>query len=48
VFAAPGFRPNFTEGTFGVVVKVPKSQSQQLESELKSFGADKVEIEYTR
>lgn len=48
LFSSPGFRPDFTEGVFGVVVKVPKSQSERLESEMKNFGADKVEIEYTR
>jgi hypothetical protein len=48
IFQSAGFRPEFTEGTFGVVVKVPKEKSESLKSDMESWGAGKVEIEYRR
>lgn len=48
IFSSPGFRPSFTAGTFGVVVKVPKSKIAKVRLEMEELGADKVEVEYTR
>jgi len=48
IFSTSGFKPNFTEGTFGVVVQLPKDETDKCKSDMKSWGADKVEVEYTR
>ena len=43
----PGYRPQFSEGTYGLVVK-SKDSGEELQKELKTLGARKVEVEYSR
>lgn len=47
-FRAPGFRPNFNEGTFGLTVRVAKEEVTKAKELLGSLGAGKVEEEYVR
>jgi len=44
----PGYRPNFSDGTYGVVVKTTQEKSEELKKQLESLGARKVETEYSR
>lgn len=44
----PGHRPNFTNGTFGLTVKVPQEQTEQIKELFEKNGADKVEVQYVR
>jgi hypothetical protein len=44
----PDFRPNFSEGTFGVTVRVPEAQKEVYKELLTSHGAHKVEVQYVR
>ena len=48
IFSRPGFRPNFTEGTFGLVVRTEKDKADDASKVLKDGGANKVEVEYVR
>lgn len=48
LFSMPGFRPVFTEGTFGLTVRVKKEQSDQVKGQLESLGAQRVEVSYVR
>ncbi|MBL7661788.1 DUF3341 domain-containing protein [bacterium] len=48
IFSSPGYRPNFSKDIFGLVVRVAKDQAPGIESEFRSFGAEKVESEYVR
>ncbi|MCB0359483.1 MAG: DUF3341 domain-containing protein [Bdellovibrionales bacterium] len=48
LFRKPGFKPNFTEGTFGVVCRVEKNEAEGMRAKFEEFGAEKVEIEYVR
>lgn len=48
IFSTAGFRPNFTEGTFGVVVKLSKEETEKCKSDMEAWGAEKVEVEYIR
>ncbi len=47
-FRFPGHRPNFTSGTFGLTVKVPQEQTEQIKELFEKNGADKVEVQYVR
>jgi len=47
-FPKPGFRPSFSNGTFGLVARVNKDNSGLVEQELKGCGAERVEVEYVR
>lgn len=47
-FRSPGFRGDFTKDIFGLVVRVPKEQTENIDKELRSFGAKEVEVEYVR
>jgi Protein of unknown function (DUF3341) len=44
----PGYRPVFSEGTYGVVVKTTKEKEDEFKKQLQSLGAKKVESEYSR
>lgn len=46
IFKAPGYRPEFTEGHFGVVVRT--QDADKIKSELENLGAERVEVEYVR
>ena len=48
IFRTPGYRSEFSEGHFGVVIKTEPSKADGIKSEMENFGADKVELEYTR
>ncbi len=48
IFKPKGFRPNFTEGTFGLVVRVPKESAETVKAHLTSGGAYEVEDQYVR
>ena len=48
LFRSPGFKPEFTKGTFGLTVRVAKDQTDELKAEFEKFGAHKVEVEYVR
>ncbi|MFN8390929.1 MAG: DUF3341 domain-containing protein [Bdellovibrionota bacterium] len=48
LFNNPGFRPQFTSGTFGLTVRVPKDQTDSLKSFFEQGGAEKVEVQYVR
>lgn len=46
IFKAPGYRPEFTEGHFGIVVRT--EDTDKIKAELEKLGAEKVEVEYAR
>ncbi len=48
IFAAPGYRPNFSKDVFGLVARVTKEKTEQVKTELKKAGAFEVEVEYAR
>ena len=48
LFPTPGFRPNFTQGTFGLTVRVSKEQADAIKDEFKKIGAAEVEVQYVR
>lgn len=48
IFRMPGFRPKFTEGTFGITVKAEKADMPTLKEKLYSLGAEDVEEQYAR
>lgn len=48
LFRWPAFRPNFTDGTFGLTVRVDKGETDALKSVLEKGGAQKVEVQYVR
>lgn len=45
---APGFRPTFSEGTFGLVVRSAKGAVDEVKELLQSSGAAEVEVQYVR
>lgn len=48
LFSKPAFRPQFTEGTFGVTVRADKAQAEDLKNVLRDAGAQEVEVQYVR
>jgi len=42
------YRPNFSEGTFGVTVRVEKAKAEALKKEFEAQGAKLVEVQYVR
>ena len=48
IFRTPGYRPHFSEGHFGVVIKSEPEKVNSLKSEMENLGANTVELEYTR
>lgn len=48
IFRTPGFRPNFTEGTFGLTARVSKDRSDAVKSKMEKLGAANVEVGYVR
>lgn len=48
LFSPDGFRPVFTEDTFGITVRVPKERSDEISKQLSSWGAANVEVKYVR
>jgi molybdopterin-containing oxidoreductase family membrane subunit len=47
-FRNPGFRPNFTNGTFGLTVRVPEEKAEKFKQMFEAGGAEKVEVQYVR
>lgn len=47
-FRMPGHRPQFTDGTFGLTVRVAKESTDALKEVFEKLGAEKVEIQYVR
>lgn len=45
---APGHRPQFTEGNFGIAVRCSKSESEEMSRNLSAWGAERVESQYVR
>jgi hypothetical protein len=48
LFGDAGFRPEFSEGTFGITIRTRKEETDAIKAELEKFGAKKVEIQYAR
>lgn len=48
IFRSPGFRPEFTRGTFGFTVRVAKDKTDEVKSQLETGGAHQVEVQYVR
>lgn len=48
LFRNHAFRPNFTDGTFGVTLRVDKDSTGAIEELFKSTGAQQVEVQYVR
>ncbi len=48
IFPTPGYRPNFSKDTFGLVVRVTKDKSETIRAEMQSCGAEQVEVQYAR
>lgn len=44
----PDYRPNFSEGTFGLAVKVKEGDANAIKAALEKSGADKIEVQYAR
>ncbi|MBP9837511.1 MAG: DUF3341 domain-containing protein [Proteobacteria bacterium] len=47
-FRFPAFRPNFTNDTFGLTVRVPEEKTETVKSLMEKCGPEKVEIQYVR
>ena len=47
-FSTPGYRPEFSNGTYGMVVRVKKDEMDSMKSMLEGYGAHKIEEEYVR
>lgn len=47
-FKSAGFRPEFTEGTFGLTVRVDKERAEDFKGLLRDSGAHEVEVQYVR
>lgn len=47
-FGAVGFRKNFTEDTFGLVVPSTKDDAEVIKAEFSKLGAKQVEVDYVR
>ena len=48
LFRPAGYRPVFSEGHFGISVRVSKDTSDEVKQKLESFGAEEVEAVYVR
>lgn len=48
LFRSPGFRPTFTDDTFGLTVRVPKEKTEELKQLFEKTGAQQVEVQYVR
>lgn len=46
LFGMPGHRPVFSEGTFGITVKINKEQADAVQQVMKASGSQKVEVQY--
>lgn len=44
----PDYRPEFSEGTFGVAVRVPEERAEELRQAIAELEAEKVEVQYVR
>ncbi|MCC6954282.1 MAG: DUF3341 domain-containing protein [Deltaproteobacteria bacterium] len=42
------YRPNFSEGTFGLTVRATEGDAKAIQAELEKSGAQRVEVEYVR
>lgn len=47
-FRVPGFRPAFSEGTFGLTVRAPKEKTDAIKQSMERLGAHHVEVQYVR
>ncbi len=45
-FRSPGYRRQFSSGTFGLVIRTPKDNSDVVKQRMESLGAEEVEVEY--
>lgn len=48
LFKSPGHRPQFTDGTFGLTVRVPKEKTDEFKKMFEQSGAEEVEVQYVR
>ncbi len=48
LFRTPGHRPKFTDGTFGLTVRVAKEKTDELKKTFEKLGAGQVEVQYVR
>ena len=48
LFRSPGFRPAFTNGTFGLTVRTAKEKTDELKQMFERLGAEQVEVQYVR
>lgn len=48
LFYFPAYRPQFSEGTFGLTVRLPKTEAEAMARELEALGAEVVEVQYVR
>lgn len=48
IFHTPGFRPSFTNNTFGLTARVAKEKTEEVKALLESDGAHLVEVQYVR
>ncbi len=48
IFRPAGYRPQFSAGTFGISLRVPKDDAEDVTKKLESYGAEEVEAVYVR
>lgn len=48
IFSTPGYRPSFSESTFGLTVRVAKERAEDIRKYFKDCGASEVEVQYVR
>lgn len=48
LFRFPAHRPEFTNGTFGLTVRVPEGEAEAMKEVFEKGGAEKVEVQYVR
>lgn len=48
LFRFPAYRPQFSDGTLGLTVRVEKGETDSLKSMFEKNGAQKVEVQYVR
>lgn len=48
IFRPAGYRPHFSAGHFGISIRVPKEDADEVKKKLESYGAEEVEAVYVR
>ena len=48
IFSRADYRPSFSEGTFGLTLRLAKEKAEELKKELEGHGAELVEVQYVR